>query len=70
VIEYKGFLIDPVETSQGRWRAKISRPDGCKIRVIVTEVEHDSITTGGMESFSANAAIEMAKQAVDGGGMS
>jgi hypothetical protein len=69
MLEYKGFLIDPVETSPGRWRAKISRPDGRKIKVAVTEVEHDSITTGGMETFSAEAAIEMAKQAIDGGGM-
>jgi hypothetical protein len=69
MIEYKGFLIDPVETSSGRWRAKIRRPDGRKIKVVVTEVEHDSITTGGMETFSAEAAIETAKQAIDGGGM-
>jgi hypothetical protein len=67
--EYKGFRIEPIETSPARWRAKISRPDGRKIKVLVTGDEHDSITTGGMEAFSAEAAIDIAKEAIDGGGM-
>jgi hypothetical protein len=46
MIEYKGFLIDPVETTVGGWRAKIRRPDGRKVKVVVTGLEHDSPTTG------------------------
>jgi len=38
--------------------------------VAITEAEHDSITTGGMEKFSANVAIETAKEAIDDGEMS
>ena len=70
MLEYKGFLIEPFqpEPGTGRWRAKIRRADGRKIKVVVTGDQHDSITTGGMEAFSAEAAIETAKEAIDGGG--
>ena len=70
MIEHKGFLIEPIEISPGRWRAKISHRDERKIRMAVTGAEHDSITTGGMEKFSADAAIETAKEAIDGGWVS
>ena len=69
MLEYKGFLIESVETSTGRWRAKISRFDGRMVKVAVTGLEHDSITTGGMEAFLAEAAIDLAMQAIDGGGI-
>jgi hypothetical protein len=52
MIEHKGFLVGPFQTEPGRWRAKISRSDGRKIRVAVPAGdEHDSITTRGMEAL-------------------
>ena len=36
MIEHKGFLIEPIEISPGRWRAKISHRDERKIRMAVT----------------------------------
>ena len=48
-----------------------SRPNGSKIKMAVPAgAEHDSITTGGMEALSAEAAIDVAKRLIDGGGMS
>jgi hypothetical protein len=70
MVEYKGFHIQPFESEPKRWRVKISRPDNRKIKTAVPADEHDSITTGGMESFSAEAAVEVAKRLIDGGGMS
>jgi hypothetical protein len=68
---YKDFRIEPFQTTSGGWRAKITRLDGQKIKVAVPAGnEHDSITTGGMESLSAEAAIDEAKRLIDCGGMS
>jgi hypothetical protein len=40
----KAYRIEPFETEPGRWRAKISRSDGRKIKVAVPPGdEHDSI---------------------------
>ncbi len=67
MVEYKGFRIEPFETEPGRRRAKISRSDGRNIRVAVPAGdEHASIKTSP-ETLSAQAAIDLAKQAIDGG---
>jgi hypothetical protein len=39
------------------------------IKIPVTGNKQASFTTGGMECFSADDAVELAKQAIDGGGM-
>jgi hypothetical protein len=62
-------VIEPLETSSGRWRARVQRADGRRIKIFVPEKEVDSITTGGMESFSPDDAIALAKEMIDGGGM-
>lgn len=67
MFEYKDYLIVPIQTSPGRWRAEISRADGRKIRVLVTGSERHSLTTDGIEASSAKGAIERAKEAIDGG---
>jgi hypothetical protein len=67
MIEYKGFLIEPVQTSPGRWRAKIKRPHGRKIKVAVTRLNTIRSLPAGW--FSAEAAIGLAEDAIDGGGM-
>ena len=59
----KAYRIEQFETEPERWRAKISRSDGRKIKVAVPPGdEHDSIPTGGMELLSADAAIEVANR--------
>jgi len=71
MVEYEGFQIEPFQTIAGGWRAKITRLDGQKIKVAVPAGdEHDFINTSGMESLSADAAIDVAKRLIDGGGMS
>jgi hypothetical protein len=70
MIEYKGFRIEPFETEPGRWRATISRSDGRKIRVAVPAGDEHAAIKTSPEALSAQSAIEIAKQAIDGGGMS
>jgi hypothetical protein len=70
MIEYKGFLIEPFETEPGRWRAKISRSDGRKIRVAVPAGDEHATINTSPETLSSQSAIDLAKQAIDGGGMS
>lgn len=67
--QYKAYLIEAVETSSGRWRARIRRVDGRKIKNLITGTEREVETTGGMESFSPEAAVAGAKEGIDGGGM-
>jgi hypothetical protein len=69
-IIYRDFRVEPFETGSGGWRARITRPDGRKIKVAVPAGnEHGFIDTGGMESRSAEMAIDVAKRLIDGGGM-
>jgi hypothetical protein len=66
---YKQYEIEPFEISPARWRARVRRVDGRKIKVPVINNEVDFITTGGMESFSAEDAIAVAREMIDGGDM-
>jgi hypothetical protein len=68
-IEYKGYRIEPLETSAGRWQARVSRLDGQKIKIRVSGKEAASITTRGMPRFTMEAAIAMAEEMIDGPGM-
>ena len=48
VVAYKAYTIEAFETETGRWRARIRRTDGEKIKVAVPAGdEHNSILTGG-----------------------
>ena len=66
---YKEYEIEPFESSPGRWRARVRRFDGRKIKIAVINDEVGSISTGGTESFSAEDAIALAREMIDGGGM-
>jgi hypothetical protein len=68
-MQYKGYLIETLETSPRRWRARVRRLDGQKIKISVPASEVESITTSGMESFSVDDAVQVAKSMIDGGGM-
>jgi len=67
-ITYKAYLIDAFEREQDRWRATIRRQDGMRIWVAVPPSEHESVTTSA-DALTAEGAIDLAKQAIDGGGM-
>ncbi len=69
VIEYKGYLIEPIETSAGRWRGRIRRADGRKIKNLITGWQRESFDTPGMEMFSPKDALMDAKEAIDGGNL-
>ena len=69
VVRYKDYEIEPFESSPGRWRARVRRIDGRKIRLPVNNNETNLITTGGIESFSPEAVIAIACEMIDEGGM-
>jgi hypothetical protein len=69
MIEYKNFLIRPFETEPGRWRARIRRKDGANIKIAVPKSEEGFLDTSP-ETLTRDAAVDLAKQAIDGGGMS
>jgi len=69
-VHYKDYLIEPLETSPSRWRARVRRIDGRKIKNFIKNNEAESITMdAGMEYFSVDAAVASAKEIIDGGGM-
>jgi hypothetical protein len=57
------------ESEPGRRRARISRSDGRKIRVAVPPGDEHEVIKTSPEKLSAQAAIDVAKQAIDGGRM-
>jgi hypothetical protein len=61
---YNGYLIEPFESSPGRWRVRVRRQDGSNIETIAGAFA--SITTGGVESLSADDAVTIAKGMIDG----
>jgi hypothetical protein len=65
--EYKGSLIQPFEEA-GQWIARIRRKDGAKIKISIPESESDFLDTEPPQ-HTHDAAIDLAKQAIDGGGM-
>jgi len=69
MIEYKDYVIAPIQTSPGRWHAEISRADGSLIKVLITGSARRSFTADGVEAFSVKSALQRAKEAIDGGSM-
>ena len=68
LIHYKAYRIEAVEQEADRWRAAISRLYGQPIKIAVPPGEHMVVTTSA-DCLSGNAAIDLAKQSIDGGGM-
>jgi hypothetical protein len=64
--EYNGYRIEPHEPTPGRWRARISRLDGKKLKTTIPRTEQAFLDT--MDTVSYGHAVELAKQAIDGGG--
>ena len=38
-VRYKDYLIETPETSPGRWRARVRRVDGRRIKILIPEKE-------------------------------
>jgi hypothetical protein len=69
VPNYKGYLIDVFEREPGRWRAKSQRRDGKMIKAFEGDRFFQSVTTSA-DCLSADASIELARKAIDAGGIS
>lgn len=61
-------MIDAFQRDTERWRATIRRLDGKKIRVAVPPSVVDE-TTASADALTAEKAVELAKKAIDGGGL-
>ena len=68
-MHYKDYSIEALETSRGRWHARIRRLDGQTIKILIDGDETGSFMIGGMVSFTADAAVDEAKKLIDGGGI-
>jgi hypothetical protein len=67
-IVYKAFVIDAFRRDTDKWRATIRRLDGKKIRVAFPHAVLDEATTS-TDVLTAEKAVELAKKAIDGGGL-
>jgi hypothetical protein len=67
-IIYKGYVIDAFQRDTDKWRATIRRSDGKKIRVAFPRSVLDETTTS-TDALAAEKAVELAKRAIDGGGL-
>ena len=67
-IIYKAYVIDAFQRDTDKWRATIRRLNGKKIRVAVPPSVLDEATTSA-DALTAEKAVEMARQAIDGGGL-
>lgn len=68
---YSGYNIRAFESSPGKWTAEIRKLDGSQIQILLPELGEDVLEylTTDPETTTAEAAIELAKEAIDGGGM-
>jgi len=67
-IIYKAYVIDAFQRDTDKWRATIRRSDGKKIRVAFPRSVLDETTTS-TDALAADKAVELAKKAIDGGGL-
>ena len=67
-ITYKAYIIDAFKRDTDRWRATIRRLDGKKIRVAAPAAVLDEATTSA-DALTAEKAVELAKKAIDAGGL-
>ena len=66
---YKGYNIRVFESSPGKWTAEIRKVDGSPIQILPRGLEDDAqdCLTTDPETMTAEAAILLAKEAIDGG---
>ena len=65
---YKGYNIRAFESSPGKWTAEIRKVDSSPIRIFLPELGEDVLDrlTTDPETATAEAAVELAKKAIDG----
>ena len=68
-IIYKAYVIDAFQRDTDKWRATIRRLNGKKIRVAMPPSVLDEATTSA-DALTAEKAVELAKKAIDAGGLS
>jgi hypothetical protein len=68
---YNGFNIRAFESSPGEWTAEIRKVGGSQIQILLSELGEDVLEclTTDPETTTAETAIELAREAIDGGGM-
>jgi hypothetical protein len=67
VTDYKGYRIEAYEVEPGRWRVRLRRIDGHRIK---TEAGvGDVASTKGTGVHSADEAIAIAKELIDAGSL-
>lgn len=67
-ITYKAYVIDAFQRDTDRWRATVRRLNGKKIRIADPPSVLDEATTLA-DALTAEKAVELAKKAIDGGGL-
>ena len=67
--EYKGYVIRSFQTDQGRWRAEIWKEDGTHLMIARPGHGPRPSMTTEPPTFTADAAIELAQGAIDGGSL-
>ena len=68
---YNGYNIRVFESSPGKWTAEIRKVDGSPIQILPRGLEDDAqdCLTTDPEAMTAEAAILLAKEAIDGDDM-
>jgi len=74
IAHYKGYIIRAFELEPRHWRADIRKIDGSDITILLATNDGKPTYTKPLimtsaPRFSADAAIEFAKEAIDGDGM-
>jgi hypothetical protein len=67
-VTYKAYVIDAYQRDTDKWRATVRKLDGKKIRVAVPPSVRDEYTTSA-DALTAEKAVELAKKAIDAGGV-
>jgi predicted nucleic acid-binding protein len=67
-VTYKAYVIDAFQRDTDKWRATVRKLDGKKIRVAVPPSVRDEYTTSA-DALTAEKAVELAKKAIDAGGV-
>jgi hypothetical protein len=67
---YKDYRIEAYQTEIRRWRARIRRLDGKKVKVAGMGEQHEFLpTTAARGAMTARTAIDVAKSLIDDGGI-
>jgi len=68
IVIHEDYQIEAYESEPGRWRVRITRVDGAKIKTAVPKGEYPELNPPG-EWLTAERAIERTKEVIDAGGM-